>query len=137
MKLHLSLFLVFTISTLSFSQDAQMEIVVNSSSNTSSYLYNVGEIFITQNHNTTLNSKNIDVIKNSDEVIIYPNPFTKIIYFKTKENIDSIFIFDLSGKLVLETNVKSNQVDLQELPNGSYILTTNLIRLNAIKIIKQ
>ena len=56
-----------------------------------------------------------------NEISIYPNPSTGIVYFKNVENA-SIFIYDINGKLVRTyKNVSTNnQIDLSDLMQGNY-----------------
>lgn len=55
---------------------------------------------------------------------IYPNPATNYIQVEASSIIDSIEVFDLSGRKLLskQTNTKSNLLDVESLNKGSYIL---------------
>jgi hypothetical protein len=65
---------------------------------------------------------------NNTTVNIFPNPAASILTIQTSNNqlIDKITITDLTGKVVLEKNNTNNQVNIQELSNGMYILKSTL-----------
>src|SRR5690606_27721602 len=62
---------------------------------------------------------------------IHPNPFDQQIYITSEEDIESISIYDITGKLVFMRNGHSNQnlsIDTEQLNAGSYsikVKTTN------------
>ncbi len=51
---------------------------------------------------------------------IYPNPSSEYLNFNQK--IESIKVFDIQGKLVLNKKINSNNLNVSELKNGVYIL---------------
>ncbi|MBB4807020.1 uncharacterized protein (TIGR02145 family) [Chryseobacterium defluvii] len=53
---------------------------------------------------------------------IYPNPTNGILYFKTNEAIEAIQVNNIAGQEV-KTGFSGNRIDMQELPNGVYIVT--------------
>ncbi len=59
---------------------------------------------------------------------IYPNPTTDKIYFKTSLNYNemSYSVFDINGKLVDRGNVPTNELDVSQLPSGSYVLSIEI-----------
>jgi len=70
----------------------------------------------------------INVGINENELItvsIYPNPTVDIIYIDLNSTIETIFIYDLNGKLIQTVNGENQNkqsIDLGILPNGSYLL---------------
>jgi hypothetical protein len=52
---------------------------------------------------------------------VYPNPSSDNLYI-TGVNCQSIQILDLMGKVVLEQNTASNQINMETLPAGIYVL---------------
>ncbi len=52
------------------------------------------------------------------EVVIYPNPVNDRLFIKSNLDEINIFIYDVLGKRVLETN--DTEIDLSELPTGMY-----------------
>lgn len=60
-----------------------------------------------------------------NEVLIYPNPTTDYVYIKNVENVKTIQLFDISGKLVKTFNsseIKEDKITLSNLNSGNYIL---------------
>tara|TARA_B100000768_G_scaffold181620_1_gene205420 strand:- start:899 stop:2029 length:1131 start_codon:yes stop_codon:yes gene_type:complete len=70
---------------------------------------------------TTVNS---DVINN---VLIYPNPASKILNIKSKYLINPISIYDISGKLVLQSigDSKELNIDISNLHSGLYFIKSS------------
>lgn len=69
---------------------------------------------------------------NSD-LVVYPNPTTDFLYIKTsKLDIEKVFIFDLSGKLLFSE--KSKTIDVRNLPSATYIISVKTS--NALKSFK-
>lgn len=52
---------------------------------------------------------------------IYPNPASDVLNIKSATIVNNVSITDLSGK-VIKANVSNNQVDVRNLPVGTYIL---------------
>lgn len=55
---------------------------------------------------------------------VYPNPIEDILYLNLSDSNDSYLIqlFSLTGAMVLETNVKENQVNVNHLRKGVYLV---------------
>ena len=89
------------------------------------YGINNETFFIDNNENTIAEEKNI-IIENSNDINIFPNPFSEKITIESPESeiILSISIYDAQGKLVYENkNVKaSDELDLSHLNDGTYVL---------------
>ena len=60
----------------------------------------------------------------SSEFSIFPNPAYKILNIQNSDNkiVEQIKIIDLSGKTVLEQKPISNQIDVEKLQSGIYII---------------
>lgn len=57
-----------------------------------------------------------------NDLFVYPNPTSDFINIKTtKLDIEKVFIFDLSGKLIMTE--KSKRIDVSHLPSATYIIT--------------
>lgn len=56
------------------------------------------------------------------EDFYFLNPVKDIIHFNSNRNINKIEIFNLTGTLVLQTKLISNQVDVSNLSNGIYLV---------------
>jgi hypothetical protein len=61
---------------------------------------------------------------NQDQFSIYPNPSQNVVNIESKNNlnIESVKIFDLFGKLIIEKTQNTNQVSVENLSNGVYIV---------------
>jgi photosystem II stability/assembly factor-like uncharacterized protein len=75
-----------------------------------------------------------------NEVAIYPNPVSDIIYFKNN-SVKLINVLDISGKTILsQNNIKNNQVTIKDLASGDYVIQAFDQKNNLIfshKIIKE
>ncbi len=67
----------------------------------------------------------IDMDNKKDEIVIYPNPTSKFITIKSKDDIKNISIISLDGKVVQKTQ-NSGMIDVSELPNGIYVVQGEL-----------
>ncbi|WP_298511994.1 choice-of-anchor Q domain-containing protein [uncultured Kordia sp.] len=67
---------------------------------------------------------------------IYPNPAKTILNIQTTENIETVSIFDMTGKQILKTN--QTTIDVRRLQSGMYILQVTSNQKNSTKrFIKQ
>ncbi len=57
----------------------------------------------------------------ASQVKIYPNPTTEFINIESTKTIDKLELYDLLGKRVSQTR-QSNQIKINHLPNGVYLL---------------
>ncbi|MCW3789147.1 LamG-like jellyroll fold domain-containing protein [Plebeiibacterium sediminum] len=60
-----------------------------------------------------------------DEINIYPNPAQRFLYIQSTSNIKSVTIYDITGNVVLVSK-NTDTLDLQNIPNGTYILHINV-----------
>ncbi|MDF1671936.1 MAG: T9SS type A sorting domain-containing protein [Vicingaceae bacterium] len=77
-------------------------------------------------------------IKNSNKINIYPNPVKNHLNIESKNTVEKIQIFDITGKLVLEPISRLNSIYLNELVRGIYFIkieTENGVAIE--KIIKK
>ncbi|WP_420572644.1 DUF7619 domain-containing protein [Kordia sp.] len=131
-------YLVFKIKTLASLQEGDT-------------FENVANIFfdfnfpIVTNTATTLIANPLSVAEgnlSTDNLTIYPNPTTDLLYIKTKEALTAIEIRTLDGRLVqyemVETNNNSYEINLSFLASGMYIVnTTTKSRKTISKIFKE
>ncbi|MFC4740805.1 family 16 glycosylhydrolase [Flavobacterium ponti] len=57
------------------------------------------------------------------EEFYFLNPVNDFIYFNSNRNIDGIEIYNLTGNIVMKTKLESNQVDVNNLSKGVYLLS--------------
>lgn len=77
-------------------------------------------------------------VEREAEIISYPNPFGDKIYFNNPERIERILIFNLIGEEVGEFYINENNIDVSNLPAGTYLMNvyTNGF-LHSTMVIKQ
>lgn len=56
-------------------------------------------------------------------VYVYPNPVVNTLYVDGISAYETLSVFNLTGKCVMQTT--GNKVDVQGLPNGTYLLKLN------------
>lgn len=73
----------------------------------------------------------------SRDLIVYPNPTKDFLNIKTNRNdIEKVFVFDLSGKVIFSEN--SRRINVSNLPSGNYILSIKTSDgVKSFKFIKQ
>ncbi|MCS3867131.1 uncharacterized protein YidB (DUF937 family) [Chryseobacterium ginsenosidimutans] len=65
-----------------------------------------------------------DVQTSQETFTIYPNPTHDIINFKTANNFTPVEakVYEMSGRMVLQTKVERNSISIRELNTGNYLL---------------
>ncbi|MCP4122625.1 MAG: T9SS type A sorting domain-containing protein [Bacteroidetes bacterium] len=53
---------------------------------------------------------------------MYPNPVDKVLHVEASVMIDAVTVYDTEGKIVLQQQMNSNDLNVSELPAGSYTL---------------
>lgn len=66
-----------------------------------------------------------DIRLNINSVVIYPNPTKGILNIKTDSSVETVKVTNLVGQNI-NVRFSQNKVDLQELPNGIYIVEVKL-----------
>lgn len=67
-------------------------------------------------------------IKTNNEMRIYPNPTSSVLFFDIKEQIKNIVVVDMIGKVFKNVdNLSGNSIDISDLEKGNYFvkITTN------------
>ncbi|MFZ6052498.1 T9SS type A sorting domain-containing protein [Halocola ammonii] len=62
------------------------------------------------------------VTAEAEEVILYPNPTNGRLSIECPSIITSLKVLDLTGRLIRELDPKANQINLSDLPVGTYVL---------------
>ena len=74
---------------------------------------------------------------NNNRVVIYPNPSSSFLNLETKEKFSRFTIINLSGNIIKEGKLESNQVSIENIPSGLYTLKiSNEYYSEYIKFIK-
>ena len=142
---------LFCISCTCYSQSV-VQSVNSCSLITANTSLSVGEIIIvpTQNQSNSgligiliqVNQQQLEVkqLEISENIMVYPNPTSATIYFKTSENLlnENVSIYNTNGQLVLESKITNdNSLDLNLLSSGIYLIQFTNKKFNSFKIIKR
>jgi len=81
--------------------------------------------------------KDLGTAEVKTDLVVYPNPATDFIHIKTiRQHIEKVFIFDLSGKLILTDDKKD--INISHLPAANYIISIKTDEgIKSFKIIKK
>ncbi len=74
-----------------------------------------------QTYTISPNSTYTNFEPNIKSPIIYPNPCTNVLNFKVEEDVESVEILDLTGRIVINVTSLNNSIDVSALPNGVYL----------------
>lgn len=112
--------------------------------------HSVGEIYVIPTDPDQTNSGTMGMLYQTVLVLgineletetakIFPNPTSDFVQLKlsSKSKIETVEIFDQSGRMIIRTTVKEDKVDLRNLPTGIYIMTFGNQDIKPIKIIKK
>jgi hypothetical protein len=70
----------------------------------------------------TLSNDSLESNSENNEFYIYPNPTKNIVHFKNISEIEEIKIFDYLGKEVLKQTIINNEINVENLSKGIYIV---------------
>ncbi|WP_167343408.1 T9SS type A sorting domain-containing protein [Flavobacterium chungangense] len=59
--------------------------------------------------------------ESAEEITFFPNPASDILYIKSFLNIEQLYLFDITGKLVLSQS-GTKQINIKNLPKGIYFV---------------
>ncbi|MCY0977282.1 T9SS type A sorting domain-containing protein [Chryseobacterium wangxinyae] len=76
------------------------------------------------NMTATLGTQDIDL--ESAKIIFYPNPAKDIVTFKNPEKIESVEIYESTGRKLKSIKLQGNRINISELKNGVYYIEINL-----------
>jgi hypothetical protein len=72
----------------------------------------------------------------TQEPAVYPNPASGVVYFGWTAG--EVFVYDLTGKLVLSESFRSGRVDISSLKQGVYIFRIHSEgRVHTAKVLKR
>lgn len=69
--------------------------------------------------------------QNEEEISVYPNPTSNILYINGLNKHEKVHLFDTNGKLVKSS--RETELDMKDLSNGIYLLQ---VRTQIVKVIK-
>lgn len=64
----------------------------------------------------------VEQVNNDSAFVIYPNPVTSHLFFKSASNVVSAEVYTISGQLVQSGKVSNNSMDAAGLSTGTYIV---------------
>ena len=81
--------------------------------------------------------KDLATAETQSGLVVYPNPAIDFIHIKTTRlDIEKVFIFDLSGKLIMTET--SKDINISHLPTGNYVLSIKTYDgIKSFKVIKK
>lgn len=72
-----------------------------------------------------LNTLSTDDIEKNSNLSVYPNPSSDFILIKNAQKNSEIIIYDLSGKIVYQSLLINDKINIQNLEKGNYIIKLN------------
>jgi uncharacterized protein (TIGR02145 family) len=69
-----------------------------------------------------ITSSSVDILNNSGDNLIYPNPARDKLYFKENYLGGYFIIFDLQGKQLISKSINSADIDISNLNKGIYLI---------------
>lgn len=95
----------------------------DSFSNTAAIYFDYNAPIITNTFTTTVaNMLATQEVKNDEEIAVFPNPVINILHFRGKEVVLKVEIYDQSGRIISSLPVTRNEVNLDHLKTGTYLL---------------
>lgn len=81
----------------------------------------------------------VSEISTKQDIVIYPNPFTDIITVSGDVELQSVVVYDLSGKIIKQLKGSEKTISLHDLTSGVYMVKLNMKNGNSktIKAIKK
>lgn len=72
------------------------------------------------------------------QVSVYPNPVANILHFDSQNEIRSISIVDITGKIVMQASQNTTEMDVRNLSEGIYIvqITLSTGQVKSLKMVK-
>ena len=68
------------------------------------------------------NTAIIDVLPETGEIKVYPNPVQHTLYIESPETVEQVSIYDISGRVLLQIIYPEQSVDISHLVNGLYLV---------------
>ncbi|MBB3700096.1 fibronectin type III domain-containing protein [Flammeovirga yaeyamensis] len=78
------------------------------------------------------NARRIDLEEELNEITVYPNPASQVIKIKGLLEVPQLELYTLQGKLI--QSLKSNELEVNSLPKGLYILRINQTTVRRVVI---
>ena len=93
--------------------------------------HNPGELLVGALQDIGWDINGVGIIEESTlSYQIYPNPANNVLYIKSDNQVQSISIYDIYGKLIISKTITEAEIDISNLSNGSYIYVINSLNKN-------
>ncbi|MDH6252839.1 putative repeat protein (TIGR01451 family) [Chryseobacterium sp. H1D6B] len=96
----------------------------NSFNNTAKIYFDYNAPILTNTYTTTVQQtlavNEISVSK--ENITVYPNPVTDILFIQSKNEIIKAEIYDTAGRIITSTGVQGNSIKVSELTKGNYMI---------------
>jgi len=73
-----------------------------------------------------LSNLGIETIEGKSAFVMYPNPVKDQLYFNSNSPISKVSIYDITGRMVLSSNITGNTIDLSQLRSGQYLVKVTI-----------
>jgi len=67
-----------------------------------------------------------DSVKNQNEISVYPNPFTDVLYIKNSEKVQSASVSDFNGRIIKRFDNVDSALRMGGLTSGAYLLVLKM-----------
>ena len=86
-----------------------------------------------------LNALGTSEVSKENKITIYPNPFSDVLFISNIENVKTIKVSDLTGRVVRVIEKPSKEINLSSLNSGLYLITMSFKdgSQNTVKAIKK
>lgn len=102
-------------------------------SNEASIYFDYNSPIVTDPAVTTISTLSNNNYTLADQMVLYPNPTSNLLFIQTSNNIDKIEIYDAVGRKVLSSAEYSAGIDISQLTIGNYILKVGSNGETAVK----
>lgn len=130
-----------SISTLDLSQNPPIYSTFDTNIKVAGFAFNNNDLYVSDFINNKIYKYDLTLSVNESvkkQITFYPNPAKDFIRFTPEVMVESTSIFDINGKLIKEMKTTGNQIDINDLPSGLYLLKMNTSEGVTIKkIIKE
>ena len=94
---------------------------------------NLNYVVTSKGINTESAYNSIRPISSNPTLILYPNPVQHTLYIESSEMVELISIYDITGKMLQQTNYPSPSVEMGGLANGIYLVKVKTAAGESVK----
>lgn len=87
-------------------------------------------------NNTVITS--VNKIKINNNITVYPNPVSDVLYITSASKPDKLAIFDLNGRMLISKTIETNWINITNLSKGVYVLKVYTSgKMQCLKVIRK